>query len=127
MKGRLYFLLLVFTLFASTINAQEKVAQDQNTSKTKTTEAGKSNSLVSGMTAMCQKACGAKDYDPAAVVSILDAKIGDLTTCPVSGVVFRVVEASSNVKFKEDAIYTCCATCASLYNLDPDKYAPTNL
>jgi len=124
MKGKRYILLLILVLFASIVIAQEKNERDQNTAKT--SEAKKSSGIVSSMTGMCQKACAAKDYNPVDVVSILEAKIGDLTTCPVSGVVFRITEASSKVKFKDDIIYTCCSSCASLYNHDPNKYAPSH-
>ena len=77
----------------------------------------------SSMNTLCQKSCAVQNYDPDDLVSPAKASIGDLTRCPVSGVVFRVTQFSPMVKFEDKEIYTCCGSCEKIYNHDPEKYA----
>jgi len=81
-----------------------------------------SMSLDNGMATMCQKSCAVSDYDPKDLVFPFEASVGDLTTCPVSGVVFRVTELSPTVNYKGKEIYTCCSSCSALYNNDPARF-----
>lgn len=112
-------------MFVITVNAQNKVESASKASCCvgKSTCDLKSGGQGLNMSSICQKACAMQDYDPKAVVAALDARIGDLTTCPVSGVVFKVTEASSKVKYKDQEIFTCCSSCTTLYNHDPESYS----
>ena len=84
---------------------------------------GKVCSHSSAIQALCQKACAVQDYDPDDLVSPVKASIGDLTRCPVSGVVFRVTALSPMVKYDDGEVYTCCSSCKVIYNQNPEKYA----
>ena len=77
-------------------------------------------SMKSTLTEVCQKACGVDDYDPKAVVSLKNAKIGDITTCPISGAVFLVTNLSPSIKVDDEEYYTCCSSCASLAKQRPE-------
>ena len=71
---------------------------------------------------MCQKACGIKHYGENEVVMPALAKVGDITKCPVSGAVFQVKESSPMITFNGEEYYTCCSTCASLYDKQPEFF-----
>ena len=75
------------------------------------------------MSLVCEHSCAAKEYDPAKVVSESRAEEGDLTKCPVSGVIFKVTNESSQVNYNGKTIYTCCGTCATMFEETPEKYA----
>ena len=62
------------------------------------------------------------DYDPGEVMDQAQAKIGDLTKCPVSGVVFRVTENSPRVAYQDRKFYTCCGSCARLFEAGPEQF-----
>ena len=119
--ARIYYLFIIL-LSTTVILAQDKIGEE--TKKTCCSESSSCPVLTSGidMSGICQKACAVQDYDPKAVVSILDAKIGDLTTCPVSGVVFEVTANSSKVNFDGKDVYFCCASCTAMYNSYPNHY-----
>ena len=78
--------------------------------------------ISSIMGPMCQKSCGAMNYDPSEVKFQAQSKIGDLTKCLVSGVVFRVTENSPRVSYQDQKFYTCCGSCAKLFDADPEKF-----
>lgn len=75
------------------------------------------------MSWVCEMNCAAKNYDKNKVVANSKAKPGDLTKCPVSGVVFTIVEGSGTIRHNDITYHTCCGTCANMYAEDSVKYA----
>lgn len=61
-------------------------------------------------------------YDPADVVAQPGASEGDLTTCPVSGEVFRVDGDSPHVTHEAHEIYFCCPRCIRNFQRNPGRY-----
>jgi YHS domain-containing protein len=72
----------------------------------------------------CQLSCGVGDYDTSDVIGMTDAKIGDLTTCPVTGVVFRVTDNSPQITHNSENYYFCCSSCKSIFTSNPDNFLP---
>lgn len=68
--------------------------------------------------------CGGGKVQAAAgnVVPAMEAKVGDLTKCPVSGGVFQVNEQTVWVKHDGKTLPVCCAGCAARFNADPSKF-----
>jgi len=62
----------------------------------------------------CQAGCSAPITEIASegVADQPGAAVGELVSCPVSGVVFRVHEASSAVEHAGQQYFTCCGGCA---------------
>ena len=71
----------------------------------------------------CEAGCAEHDdYDPATVVAQPGAKVGDLTRCPVSGVVFEVMPDQASVEVDGDRWFTCCTSCAGKLKETPSKF-----
>ncbi len=51
-----------------------------------------------------------------------DAKIGDTTTCPVSGEEFVVDASSPKVEHAGKTYFMCCGGCKKKFEADPAKY-----
>lgn len=51
-----------------------------------------------------------------------DARVGDRTTCPVSGEEFVVTELSPKVEHEGKTYYFCCEGCDKKFEADPQKY-----
>lgn len=51
-----------------------------------------------------------------------EAKIGDKTTCPVSGEVFEVKADSPKTDHAGKTYYFCCPGCDKKFQADPKKY-----
>lgn len=51
-----------------------------------------------------------------------EAKMGDQTTCPVTGEAFTVTEASPKAEVDGKTYYFCCAGCDQKFKADPAKY-----
>ncbi len=51
-----------------------------------------------------------------------DAKIGDRTTCPVSGEPFVVTETSPHAEYAGKTYYFCCPHCAEKFKAEPAKF-----
>jgi hypothetical protein len=81
-----------------------------------------SHSYSMKMSMICEHSCAAEGVDKSKAVAQHLAKIGDYTQCPVSGVVFRVTDKSSKIEKGEKTAYTCCETCAGMFNESPDDY-----
>lgn len=75
---------------------------------------------------VCRLSCGVGDYNTSDVVGMTEAKIGDLTTCPVTGVVFRVSDNSPQIKYQGENYYFCCSSCKSIFTSEPDKFLPSH-
>lgn len=77
-------------------------------------------SMKSSIGAMCKQSCALKNYNSNAVVEMKEAQPGDLTICPVSGAVFKVVETSAFIEVEGKKYFTCCSTCAALAKEHPN-------
>ena len=66
-----------------------------------------------GMAAICEMSCAAsaESYSAADVVAQPGAKVGDLTRCPVSGVVFLITESHPTYQKNGQTWFTCCGGC----------------
>ena len=75
------------------------------------------------MSGVCQGACAAKqDYEASQVVAQPGARPGDLTQCPVSGVVFVVAGGRPVVQVGDDAYHLCCDGCADKFRVNPARF-----
>ena len=71
----------------------------------------------------CPHTCAAKEaYSKTDVVAPSDAKVGDLTTCLVSDVVFRVQDESPRVELSGKGYYVCCERCAERFRENPARF-----
>jgi YHS domain-containing protein len=75
------------------------------------------------MSVMCERACAAKvEYRDDQVVSQPGARPGDLTRCPVSGVVFLVQQENSRHSQRGRTWFTCCETCTAKLRKNPERF-----
>ena len=74
------------------------------------------------MSLVCEHSCAAKNINETQIVSQKIAKVGDYTRCPVSRVTFLVTNGSVRVKKDKKSAFTCCGTCANLFDESPDEY-----
>lgn len=51
-----------------------------------------------------------------------EAKVGDTTTCPVSGEKFVIKPDQPKVEYQGKTYYTCCNGCKAKLEADPAKY-----
>jgi YHS domain-containing protein len=51
-----------------------------------------------------------------------EAKLGDATSCPVSGDAFVVAADSPHVQYQGTTYYFCCPDCVGDFEKDPAKY-----
>ncbi|NLY92550.1 MAG: YHS domain-containing protein [Myxococcales bacterium] len=89
--------------------------------------------LLSSFLVFQLAACGGKDGasearadvsagDESPLVPPGETKIGDRSTCPVSGEEFVVTESSPTVVHEGRTYHFCCPGCAARFEADPDKY-----
>jgi hypothetical protein len=72
---------------------------------------------------VCQAACGTKqEYEVDSVVAQPGASEGDLTRCPVSGVVFAVASDRPAVPVGDDIYRMCCDGCAERFRAEPAQF-----
>lgn len=100
----------------------QETTQIEGKEKSASCEVASSTNLASVMAGVCQKACAVQNYDPKDVVNQSTVQVGDLTRCPVSGVVFKVTENSSVVSYEDQEFFTCCTTCAGIFEKDPERF-----
>jgi hypothetical protein len=75
------------------------------------------------MSVMCERACATKlQYRDHQVVSQPGAKPGDLTRCPVSGVVFVVQQDNPSYAVGGHEWLTCCETCVAKLRKNPERF-----
>ena len=75
------------------------------------------------MSRVCERSCATQmPYAEADVHSQPGAVAGELTRCPVSGVVFMVGEQSDHVSYHGRDYYTCCGTCAGKLRKSPARF-----
>ena len=76
-----------------------------------------------GMSNMCRYACAAKvSHTAKDVIAQPGAKVGKLTQCPVSGVVFAVDASRPHVRIAKADYVTCCSQCAKKLKANPGRY-----
>ncbi len=51
-----------------------------------------------------------------------EAKVGDKTTCPVSGEEFVVTENSPKMEHNGKTYYFCCSGCDAKFKKDPEQF-----
>jgi YHS domain-containing protein len=59
---------------------------------------------------------------PGPVVKPGEAKLGDTSTCPVSGETFVVAADSPSVQYGGKTYYFCCEDCIDDFQKDPARY-----
>jgi hypothetical protein len=73
---------------------------------------------------VCKQTCATKDpHADRDVIPSAQAKIGDLTRCPVSGVVFRVSAESPQVEYSGKKLRVCCDGCAEKFREQPTRFS----
>jgi hypothetical protein len=73
---------------------------------------------------VCKQTCASKDsFTDRDVVPAAHAKVGDLTRCPVSGVVFRVSDHSPRVEHAGSSLRLCCEGCAEKFREQPSRFS----
>jgi hypothetical protein len=71
----------------------------------------------------CRFACATKaKFDESAVIAQPGARDGELTQCPVSGVVFTVDSHRPHVQVGADPYVTCCDACAEKLRKNPRRF-----
>jgi hypothetical protein len=71
----------------------------------------------------CRFSCATKiDYDPKDLVPQPGAKVGQLTQCPVSGVIFAVDASRPRVQLAANDYATCCESCAHKLRENPARF-----
>ena len=82
--------------------------------------AGHYDAVMSGV---CQFSCAEKQpYREADLAAQPGVRDGDLTRCPVSGVVFTAAADRPRVTFAGADYVVCCGTCADKLRKDPSHY-----
>jgi len=75
------------------------------------------------MSVVCERSCAVKEkYDEADLVLQPGAREGDLTRCPVSGVVFHVTAAHPRVEYRGQAFRLCCGGCEGKFRANPARF-----
>ena len=88
-----------------------------------TTSSGPSAHYDPRMGSVCEMTCAARiPYKEADLVPQPGAKFGDLTRCPVSGVVFKVGKQSPHVSHAGKQYFVCCRTCAAKFQANPEHF-----
>jgi hypothetical protein len=73
---------------------------------------------------VCKQTCASKEaFADRDVVPAAHAKSGDLTRCPVSGVVFRVSDQSPRVEHAGQSVRVCCEGCAEKFREQPSRFS----
>lgn len=74
------------------------------------------------MSTVCRFSCAAQDYDEAQVAVQPGVHEGELTRCPVSGVVFEVGDERPTIAAGEDQYRLCCDGCAEKFEAEPTRF-----
>ena len=75
------------------------------------------------MSKVCQRGCATKlEYTEDMIVKQPGAKVGDLTRCPVSGVVFKITAESIHARYQGDEFFFCCGGCAKKFEEMPSHF-----
>lgn len=75
------------------------------------------------MSGVCRFSCATKEkVDEASLVAQPGAKTGDLTRCPVSGVVFAVDDGRPAVHLASGDYVVCCGECAGKLAKHPERF-----
>ena len=73
---------------------------------------------------VCKRTCATKEpHAEQELVPAAQAKVGDLTRCPVSGVVFRVSAESPQVEYSGKTLRVCCDGCAEKFREQPARFS----
>jgi hypothetical protein len=84
---------------------------------------GSASGIDPAQSEVCKHTCATKEpHAEQEVVSAAQAKVGDLTRCPVSGVVFRVSAESPQVEYSGTKLRVCCGGCAEKFREQPARF-----
>jgi YHS domain-containing protein len=78
--------------------------------------------LVFGLAACGGAQAGSTTAQSADIKPMGIAKIGDKTSCPISGEEFVVTAESPKVAYEGKTYYFCCAGCEKKFQENPQKY-----
>jgi Cu+-exporting ATPase len=90
--------------------------------------------ILIGLGALLSTACGGADHHASSAAAAAvpgpakapgTAKIGDKTTCPVSGEEFVVTADSPKAEHEGKTYYFCCPGCDKKFKADPKKFLKT--
>jgi hypothetical protein len=82
------------------------------------------NGIDPAQSEVCKHTCATKEpHADRDVVPAAQAKVGDLTRCPVSGVVFRVSAESPQVEHSGRKLRVCCDGCAEKFREYPARFS----
>lgn len=85
-----------------------------------TRQAGSYDAVMSGV---CRFSCATeKPYHEAAVAAQPGAHAGQLTRCPVSGVVFEIDAERQRVAVAGNDYFVCCGNCAEKLQKHPEEF-----
>ncbi len=118
-------LILVFTFGCNTNTSNVSNSKQKNCSSTcSKTSAVETNAsgYDKNMSKVCQQSCGVNDYSEGDVVGMVEAKTGDITTCPVSGAIYLVRKNSPELSHEGKTFHSCCQSCADIFANAPDKF-----
>jgi len=62
------------------------------------------------------------DVDPADIIAQPGASVGDITRCPMSGMLFRVEDTSAFSEYQGQNVYFCCAGCIRRFERNPEAH-----
>ena len=75
------------------------------------------------MAMVCERSCAAKaPYRDEMVMAQPNTRVGDLTRCPVSGVVFTVTEDNPDIVYHGAHYRLCCGGCEKKFRANPARF-----
>lgn len=133
MKKNILIVIVAATISACNTSPGKKAEDKQSCSSDERNKSGcgpvndKKNALASydfdETHKACQtSSCAVSNYKETDVVSMAEAKTGDITQCPVSGAIFKVKEVSPVFTHDDKTFHTCCSSCATRFKEDPDRF-----
>ena len=97
--------------------------EDPSRTQSTSTPAGRPSGRFDVAMAGCRFSCATKvKYDPKDLTPQPGVATGQLTQCPVSGVVFASDVKRPHVQIAANDYVTCCETCAHKLRKDPARF-----
>jgi hypothetical protein len=123
MKRTIYlFGLICLVFFGCGKNSSTTANQESCSSSCKVKNDGQQSGYDANMNQVCQQACGVNNYTEDEIVDPVSAKSGDITKCPVSSAIYLVKDDSPALTHNGKSFHSCCKTCASIFETDPDRF-----
>jgi hypothetical protein len=84
---------------------------------------GSASGIDPAQSEVCKRTCATKEpHAEQELVPAAQATVGELTRCPVSGVVFRVSAESPQVEYSGRKLRVCCGGCAEKFREQPARF-----